>query len=124
MSFGFGGFGQNNQSSGFGTGTGSGFGAGTNTGGGRSFPFPFSDAPCVSSAYSQLPPSYSCPRLFPISTTGAPNSDPGWCHAQGEKYHHNNLRRAIKNHLRIILDALATPQQDKECKGFFESKSL
>ncbi|KAJ5393750.1 uncharacterized protein N7487_011391 [Penicillium crustosum] len=32
MSFGFGGFGQNNQSSGFGTGTG--FGAGTNTGGG------------------------------------------------------------------------------------------
>ncbi|CAI7637015.1 unnamed protein product [Penicillium discolor] len=34
MSFGFGGFGQNNQSSGFGTGTGSGFGAGTNTGGG------------------------------------------------------------------------------------------
>ncbi|OQE43734.1 hypothetical protein PENCOP_c003G08236 [Penicillium coprophilum] len=34
MSFGFGGFGQNNQSSGFGTGTGSAFGAAANTGGG------------------------------------------------------------------------------------------
>lgn len=52
MSFGFGGFGSNNQSSGFGTGTG--FGAGTSTGGGRSFLSPFSNSPCTLGPYPHV----------------------------------------------------------------------
>jgi hypothetical protein len=121
MSFGFGGFGQNNQSSGFGTGTGSGF---TGTAGGRSFLLPF-PIPFAFSPYPYLP-SYSC-HVLGFSLSGRPVllvPTRGGATREAKKLPTLRPSPCYRKSPADHLDALATPQQDKECKGFFESKSL
>ena len=116
MSFGFGGFGSNNQSSGF--GTGSGFGASNNTGGGRLFLFfslPMKLLGTLESIplFSVLGVSYldtRCSRPRPAIVQ----------HAQGETSRLYDLGQVNSNNPVNTLDVRATPRQDMECQGIFE----